>query len=112
MKLIKVVKSSNSKKKYDAFFSIDKKDEKSIEKKVSFGADGYRDFTLISDPNSKFYLPKKEERQMVKARYIERHGKRENWTDPLTAGALSRYILWQNKNIKIAIKDYKKRFKI
>ena len=26
--------------------------------------------------------------------YLARHKKRENWSDPFSAGALSRYLLW------------------
>ena len=50
-KLLRITKSSNQSKKWDAIFMIDGK-----EKKVSFGASGYRDNTLINDKNSKFYF--------------------------------------------------------
>ena len=107
IKLLRIVKSSNSAKKWDAFFMIDDK-----EKKVSFGASGYRDNTLINDKNSKFYLKKILDRNVVKASYIRRHREKENWNNPLTAGALSRFILWNKKTLASSIKDYKKRFKV
>lgn len=94
MKLIKVVKSSKKTKKYDAFFDIDGK-----EKKVSFGAAGYSDYTMNKDP------AKRES-------YIKRHSVNENWSDPTTPGALSRYILWEDTNMSKAISSFKKRFNI
>ena len=107
IKLIRIVKSSNSAKKYDAIFMVDGK-----EKKVSFGASNYRDYTLINDKNSKFYLPKILDRNVVKASYIRRHEKNENWNNPLTAGALSRFILWNRKTLNASIRDFKRRFKV
>ena len=106
-KLLRITKSSNQSKKWDAIFMIDGK-----EKKVSFGANGYRDYTLINNKNSKFYLPKILDRNVVKDSYIRRHEKKENWNNPLTAGALSRYILWNKKTLSTSIRDFKKRFKV
>lgn len=106
-KLLRITKSSNQSKKWDAIFMIDGK-----EKKVSFGANGYRDYTLINNKNSKFYLPKILDRNVVKSSYIRRHEKKENWNNPLTAGALSRYILWNKKTLNSSIRDFKKRFKV
>ena len=107
IKLIRIVKSSNSAKKWTAIFMVDDK-----EKKVDFGASGYRDYTLINDKDSKFYLPKLVDRNVVKASYIRRHEKNENWNNPLTAGALSRFILWNKKSLNASIKDFKRRFKV
>ena len=43
--------------------------------------------------------------------YLKRHAKNENWNDPYTAGALSRWILWgESTNINKNISDFKKRF--
>ena len=107
MKLLRIVKSSNSAKKWDAVFMIDGK-----EKKVSFGQSGARDYLLINDKNSKFYLPKILDRNVVKASYKRRHEKKEDWTNPLTPGALSRWLLWDRKTLPSAIKAFKKRFKV
>jgi len=91
LKLIKIVKSPNKKKKYRAYFSNGKH--------TDFGAKGYSD--LIHH--------KSLERQK---RYLERHKSRENWNDPTTAGALSRYILWNKTSFRESVADYKKRFKL
>ena len=45
-----------------------------------------------------------------KVNYIKRHRVRENWNDPYSAGALSRYILWNKKSLDESVRDYKKRF--
>ena len=47
-----------------------------------------------------------------KRRYIARHRVNENWDDPLTAGALSRYILWNKPTIRASAADYRRRFEI
>lgn len=95
MRLIKIVKSSNKLKKYDAYFMLDN----GRQKKVSFGASGYSDYTINKD----------DERKEL---YIRRHRSRENWNNPLTAGALSRWILWEKKTLKAAITAFKKRFNL
>ena len=45
-----------------------------------------------------------------KERYLDRHRARENWNDYMTAGALSRWILWNKPTITSSIADYKNRF--
>ena len=58
------------------------------------------DYTIHKDPERK-------------KRYIERHsGMNEDWNDPLTAGALSRWILWNKPSFEDSIKDFKKRFNL
>ena len=48
-----------------------------------------------------------------KKAYIARHSVRENFNDPMSAGALSKHILWgDSKNIKNNIKDFKKKFNL
>jgi hypothetical protein len=78
-----IKKSTNNNKKYDAYFP---------DKKISFGAAGYSDFTIHKDPERK-------------NRYIERHKKNENWNNPETAGYLSRFILWNKPTIKESINN-------
>lgn len=56
---------------------------------------------------SDYILHDNEER---KQRYINRHAKNENWKDPTTAGALSRWILWNKPTLQASIIDYKKKF--
>jgi hypothetical protein len=65
---------------------------------IHFGSKGASDFTLH----------KNEER---KQRYIDRHQKHENWTDPETAGFYAKNILWNKATIKDSIKDTNQRFK-
>tara|TARA_R100000388_G_scaffold85033_1_gene64128 strand:- start:244 stop:576 length:333 start_codon:yes stop_codon:yes gene_type:complete len=108
-KLIKVVTSSNKKKKFDAIFKLDN----GKEKKVSFGAKSMRDFTLISNPKSKFYIPNKEDREKVRDNYQRRHKKdllTEKNKKGLGAGALSFYLLWTTP--KMNLSSYKKRFNL
>ncbi len=108
VKLIKIVKSKKALKKYDAHFKLDNGKEKI----VSFGSRNMRDFTLINDKNNEFYLPNLLDRNVVKNSYIRRHRSREDWDNFLTAGSLSRYILWNRKTLKASIADFKRRFKI
>ena len=107
MKLLRIVKSSNPSKKWDAIFMIDGK-----EKKVSFGQSGARDYTLINDKNSKFHLPKILDRNVVRDSYKRRHKKDLETKDPMRPGYLSYYLLWNKKTLASSIKDYKKRFKV
>lgn len=104
---MKIIPSNRKDKKWRAFFDMgDKK-----EKVVHFGAKGMRDYTLVSDPKSKFYLKDKEAREKVKAAYIKRHSK-EDYSRPDTAGSLSRYILWSVPNIPGAIRNFRKRYSV
>ena len=89
MKLIKIIKSSNNKKKYDAYFLLDN----GKQKKTSFGAAGSSDFLI--QQNNPFY------------RLLFLKTK-----DPTRAGFLSYYITWNKKNINDSIEDYKKRFNL
>jgi len=107
MKLISIVPSNRKDKKYKATFELDK--ERSVT--THFGASGYRDFTLMSDPKSKFYIKNSGEREKVRQAYLKRHAK-EDWMKPLTAGSLSRFILWEKTTIPAAIKNYKRKFSL
>lgn len=50
------------------------------------------------------------ETKTEKARYLNRHKNNENWKNPFSAGALSRWILWNKKSLAANIRDYKERF--
>ena len=89
--LLNIVKLRGDKKKYQAIFSNNKR--------VKFGAEG-----------SKTFLDHKDDKK--KENYLARHKVRENWNDPYTAGALSRWILWNKKTLRESIADYKKRFNL
>ena len=85
-----IKKSSKPDKKYDAV--IDDK------KTIFFGAKNYSDYTKHKD----------DER---KQRYINRHEKNENWSDPNTAGFYAKNILWNKKTITESIRDTNNKFK-
>jgi hypothetical protein len=95
VKLVKIVKSAKADKKYDAHFLTDK----NRTKVVSFGSAGMDDYTKTKD---------KEQQQ----RYIARHQANENWSSPMTAGALSRYVLWSAPTLAGGIANYKNRFNL
>ena len=96
-KPLKVVikKSTDPKKKLEAKFSL----ENGRTKVVRFGQAGAPDYTKTKDDKQK-------------ARYLSRHRRRENWNDPVSAGALSRWILWEKPTRQEAIRAYKKRFNL
>ena len=108
MKLLKIIPSKRKGKKFVAYFLLDNGKEIA----THFGSEGMRDYTLINDPKSEFYIKKVKERESVKDAYIRRHAKRENWAAFLTAGALSRWILWSVPNLAGAIRNYKKKFSL
>jgi len=87
--------SAQDKKKMTAIFY---KDGKKV-KTRHFGQKGASDFTKHGD-------------EARKKRYDARHRKRENWNDPMSAGALSKYILWNKPTLEGSIRDYLKRFKL
>ena len=94
MVYVQLIKLSDDNKKYKAVFYNDKK--KKI-KSTKFGSSGMSDYTKHKD---------KERRQ----RYLNRHQKRENWNDYMSAGSLSRYILWNLPTITSSYNSYRKRF--
>ena len=92
---VQIKKSTKEGKKLMAIFKL----ENGKKKTTHFGSAGQSDYTIHKD----------DER---KKRYLARHRKNENWSAPMTAGALSRWILWNKKSKAASISDYKKRFKI
>ena len=64
---------------------------------TAFGALGYEDYTIHGD------LKRKQA-------YLRRHRKNEDWNNPKSAGALSRWILWNKPSLEESIKDYINRF--
>ena len=95
-KLISVTKSEKKGKKYDAKFE-NKKTKKT--KTVSFGSAGMDDYTKTKD---------KEQKE----RYQKRHKKDLETNDPLRAGYLAFFLLWNKPTLKGSIADYRKRFKL
>ena len=81
-------------KKYDAIFQYPDGHTKT----VPFGSRGMSDFTKHKDTRRK-------------QRYLKRHsGMGENWNQPDTPGALSKWVLWNKTTLRASIKDFKKRF--
>lgn len=66
---------------------------------IKFGSLGYDDFITSGGDLKK------------KKSYLARHRANEDWTNPKTAGALSRYILWgPTTSIVENIKRFKRKF--
>ena len=94
VRLKSVRPSRNPAKKWDATFET----AEGRTKTTSFGARGMSDYTKHKDVTRR-------------KRYLARHGKmHEDWTDPVTAGALSRWILWNKPSFAASLADYKRRF--
>ena len=47
-----------------------------------------------------------------KDNYIKRHAVNENFNDYISAGSLSRYILWNRKTLQSSINDYMNKFNL
>lgn len=94
IKIISFDKLRGKDKKYQIVF--EKNGKKYIRK---FGAAGMSDYTIHKD---------KERRE----RYISRHAKDLRTGDPMRAGYLSMYILWNKPTLKASLSDYKKRLNV
>jgi len=94
--IVKFYISTNPKKKLMAIFYDN--NNKQV-KTIHFGSAGASDMTQHRDP-------------IRKQRYILRHQIRENWDNYMTAGSLSRYILWNKPTLDESIIDYKKKFNL
>lgn len=64
---------------------------------VKFGARGYDNYTIHKDP-------------VRMQRYLTRHRSREDWSDPLSAGFWSRWLLWSEPTLKDAKALIKRKF--
>ena len=93
-RLLAVATSDREGKKLVATFDLGNKGRP---RSIHFGAAGMSDYTIHRDPERK-------------ARYLARHQAREDWSDPLTAGALSRWILWNKPTLRASIADFRRRF--
>jgi hypothetical protein len=93
-KLIKIQFSSKPEKKMMAtFLNLDNNRTKT----THFGSFGMSDYTIHKDSKRK-------------QRYLLRHKKNENWDNPVSAGSLSKFLLWNKPTLRASISDYKKRF--
>ena len=96
MVFVQLRKATTSGKKYTAVFYDD--DRKKI-KTTHFGQAGANDFTSHGEDA--------EERKQL---YLERHKNNENWLDYKSAGACSRWILWNKPSVSASYNDYLKKF--
>jgi hypothetical protein len=94
--LISISKSFKPAKKLMAIFENKTTKRR---KTVHFGAAGMSDYTIHRDWRRK-------------ARYIARHQAREDWENFLSAGSLSRYVIWNKKSLESSILDYRRRFNL
>ena len=69
------------------------------ERRIPFGAKGYEDYTQHHNP-------------LRKENYLTRHRTREDWKDPMTAGALSRWILWEYPSLERSVREFKRKFSL
>jgi len=93
MKVV-ISKSDRSGKKYKAVFT-----DRDTQKTIHFGSSLYEDMTQHKDP----------ERRL---NYLARHKAREDWSDPMTAGSLSRWILWETPSLQENIRIFKRKFNL
>ena len=92
MKLVDFGPSTRDEKKFMAV--VEDGDKK---KTIHFGAKGMSDFTKNGD----------EER---KQRYLDRHKTTEDWSNPLTAGFWSRWILWNKASVGSSLRFVRSKF--
>jgi len=90
-----IKKSSKPEKKLQAVFTM----SNGRKRTTHFGAAGMADYTKTRDKEQK-------------SRYLKRHRRNENWDAPMTAGALSRWVLWNLPTRTSSISDYKRRFNL
>ena len=95
---VEITKSNRNDKRFQAVFTDD--DGKKI-KTTQFG---------LKNPKIGTYIDHKNEK--LKENYLKRHKKNENWNNFMSAGSLSRYILWNKKTYQQSLDDYKKIFKL
>ena len=70
----------------------------------------YRDFTLLSNPNSIHYEPDPVKRDKIKKNYHKRHKKEKGGRH--SPSSMSKIILWGKPTLKSAIKDYEEKFNV
>ena len=98
VRLAKVVRSSDPKKKFTAIFDDGTR--------VHFGGRGYGDYILHTKRSGRDFAKAK------RAAYIARHSKGgENWKNAKSPGALSRWILWEYPTLEKAVRLYNSHFR-
>lgn len=93
---MRLIKSPAKGKKWRAIFTS----EDGGETHTDFGAEGMTDYTLSKDP-------------VRRANYLSRHKSRESWSNPQSAGALSRWLLWgESTSLQANLQAFKRRFSL
>tara|TARA_R110001632_G_scaffold201830_1_gene324788 strand:+ start:2425 stop:2721 length:297 start_codon:yes stop_codon:yes gene_type:complete len=87
------LQDGTSNKRYKAVF-YDRTNKKV--KTIQFGDKRYENYTIHNDDKRKEL-------------YRKRHH-RDNIDDPMTAGSLSWYLLWNKQTLQASITDYEQRF--
>jgi hypothetical protein len=95
---VDITKSNRADKRFVAVF---RSDDGTKIKTTHFGLKNAKNGTFIDHQNNK-----------LKENYLKRHKKNENWNDPMSAGALSRWVLWNKSSLNSSIQDYKSKFKL
>jgi len=90
---VQIRRSDRPGKKWDAVIM---RDGRAV-RKIPFGAAGYDDFTLTGDTAQR-------------ERYLSRHRRREDWSDPMTAGFWSARLLWNKPTLRESVADVNRRF--
>jgi len=98
---VKITEANDGVHKYRAVFTL----KDGGQKTVLFGAVGYGDFIQYNKQSKDMAIMKKQA-------YDARHRVTERWNDPMTAGALSKWILWNKPTLEASIADFKKRFNL
>ena len=99
MKLLSIVKSPRSGKKWRALFEHTSEDatKRKTHFHTDFGASGYTDYTMGASA----------ERARL---YRQRHEKDLKTNNPTKAGYLSYYLLWMSPNFQENLRHYKNKF--
>lgn len=91
-----ITRTPNKPKAFKAVFT----DDKNKTKTIRFGTESN-------------YVLNKSKTKRDRENYIKRHAVRENFNNPMTAGSLSRYILWgESRSLNKNISAFKKKFNL
>lgn len=95
MKLLKIQRTPNEPKEFKAVFDVNGRT-----KTTRFGTSS----NFVLNPNKT---------TTDRTNYIKRHQVNEDFNDPTSAGALSRFVLWgDSRSLKKNISAFKKRFRL
>lgn len=78
----------------------------------NFGDSRYRDFILINDKNSKYYLPDKADREKVKKAYRSRHKNDKGLNSVHAPSEMSMVILWSEPTLNGGIRAFENKHNV